>query len=139
MSQWLFGSLFAVGTMGLAYVMFRRRRKRGVLTLLARRQNPTREEFIALMIGDVSPETAVWMWDTVRLYTEPDLMPHPDDDLIGDLMIDDDDVGMNWLPEFAKVRGTNWKLWPDWPTGQVATVRHFARWLEQGLMAQSQR
>ena len=91
------------------------------------------------MTVDVSRETAVWMWDTVRFYTEPDLTPHPDDDMIGDLMIDDDDIGMDWLPEFAKGRGANWKLWPDWPKGQVASVRQFAQWLEQGLKAQGQR
>jgi len=102
--------------------------------LAKRRPNPTREQFIKLLAPDVDGDVASWLWDTTCPYYQP-LTPHPEDHLIKDARIDDDDVTMDWLPTFAKSRQLNWKDWPDWPKGWELTVRNFARWLQLGVDA----
>ena len=58
------------------------------------------------------------------------LTPHPDDHLIDDAMIDEDDVSMFWWGDFAHAKGLDEKTWPDWPQDWAFTVRNFARWLQ---------
>jgi hypothetical protein len=103
-------------------------------SLAKRRLNPTREQFIDLLAPDVDDDVAGWLWDTTCPYYRP-LTPHPEDHLIKDARIDDDDVTMDWLPAFAKSRQMNWKDWPDWPKDWELTVRNFARWLQLGVDA----
>lgn len=100
--------------------------------LATRRPSPTREQFLAMLADDVDEDVALWIWDQTTFYYRP-LTPHPDDHLIRDARIDDDDVTMDWLPEFAATRGLPWKEWPDWPAEWELTVRNFARWLQLGL------
>ena len=129
--EWLAVTLFVVGGLALwlavGCVVHRKAHQR----LAARRPNPTREEFLALMGQDVDPDIAEWMWDQLQVYYNP-LTPHPDDHLLKDACIDDGDVTMDWLPEFAKAQGLPWKQWPDWPQEWELTVRNFARWLQLG-------
>jgi hypothetical protein len=100
---------------------------------LARRENPTRDEFVAMLGGDVSPATAEFLWDTMIPYLMPKLTPHPIDHLALDLPIDDDDPTMEWLPAFAELHGRDHKDWPNWPSDWKGTVRNYAKWLESGL------
>lgn len=104
--------------------------------LAERRPSPTREQFVELLAQDADGDVAGWLWDTACPYYQP-LTPHPDDHLIADARIDDDDVTMDWLPAFAKSRNLNWKDWPDWPKDWELTVRNFARWLQLGVHASS--
>ena len=57
-------------------------------TLLARRANPTQDEFLAWLVPDVEVDTGNWFWNELLVYFRPALSPHPDDDLINDLPID---------------------------------------------------
>ncbi|MDE2435188.1 MAG: hypothetical protein KGM49_02905 [Sphingomonadales bacterium] len=97
---------------------------------LARRPNPTREEFLAELAPSVSPATAIFLWDTILPYVTPALTPHPDDHLWNDLPIDEDDVTMDWPSDFAKTHGRKLKSWPAWPDGTPVTVRNFGLWLD---------
>lgn len=132
MSEWLGALLVVTPIIATIFVVSKRQWKRNVQALLARRPNPTRVEFVELLSHDVPQDIAEWMWETVSFYTRPLLSPHPDDDLLSDLMIDDDDVYIDWLPQFAKEQGLDWKAWPDWPSQAPSTVRNFAIWLAHG-------
>ena len=100
--------------------------------LSLRRPSPTEKEFFELMEPDVARETAQWLWDQICIYTRP-LTPHPDDLLIDDLRIDEDDVTMDWHSDFAKIHGLIDDAWPDWPREWPITVRNYGRWLDCGL------
>lgn len=102
------------------------------LRLAARRPNPTKEQFFELMAPDCSPGVAEFLWGKASYYVEPRLTPHPDDDLINDLKIDDDDIGMDWPRDWAELQGFHESNLPDWPEGWPATVRNFGRWLDMG-------
>jgi hypothetical protein len=132
--EWLALTLFVLvgfaAYLTYGYHSLRKARRR----LSARRPSPTREEFIALLADDVDDDVAHWLWETALFYYEP-LAPHPNDHLITDARIDDGDITMDWLPEFAKSRGLSWKEWPDWPKDWDLTVRNFARWLQLGIEA----
>lgn len=129
--EWLAMTLFVGGALtvwlAIGFALLRKAQRR----LAAKRANPTRDEFLALMGQDVDPDIAVWMWDRLQVYYTP-LTPHPDDHLLKDACIDDGDVTMDWLPQFAKDQGLPWKQWPDWPQDWELTVRNFARWLKLG-------
>lgn len=101
----------------------------------ARRSNPTRGQFLTLMEPDCSPEVSEFLWEKVLNYIEPRLTPHPDDDLIKDLKIDDDDVGMDWPGEWAELRGFHESNFPEWPRDWPVTVRNYGRWLDLGPIA----
>lgn len=131
--KWLWIAGLVATVFLAAEVGYRIHRKRKARILLARRTNPTREEFLALMDSDADPAVADFMWDTIVFYTAPQVLPHPEDDLLTDYAIDDGDIAEDWLPDFAKSRGLNWKDWPDWPVGWPPTVRNFARWLQSGI------
>ncbi len=95
-----------------------------------RRNNPTEAEFLAMMAQDCSPEAAQFLWDQAAPYVAPRLTPHPDDLLIGDLCIDDDDIDMDWPRDWAREQGLVEDDLPDWPKGWPLTVHNFARWLD---------
>ena len=58
-----------------------------------------------MMRPDVSEQASAFLWKSALPYLEllrPALTPHPDDDLVSDLPIDDDDFGMDWPREWAE-------------------------------------
>jgi hypothetical protein len=98
----------------------------------ARRPNLTEAEFFALMAMDCSPEAARFVWEQALPYIAPHLTPHPDDLLIADLRIDDDDIDMDWTLAWAAQQGIAVSDLPDWPKDWPLTVRNFARWCDLG-------
>lgn len=131
MPEWLSLTLWVVVVLttviAWGFVSLRRAQR----TLAARRPNPSHGDFIALMADDVDPVVADWIWHQALPYYRP-ITPHPNDHLVKDARIDDDDITMGWFPDFAKQQGLDWKDWPDWPKDQELTVRNFARWLQSG-------
>ena len=129
--EWLAKTIFVMlvlaGWIAVGFYLHRKAQR----CLAVKRPNPTREEFLAMMGQDIDPDIAEWMWDQLQVYYTP-LTPHPDDHLLKDACIDDGDVTMDWLPEFAKTQGLPWRRWPDWPEGRDLTVHNFARWLQLG-------
>jgi hypothetical protein len=100
--------------------------------LAEKRPNPTRDEFLSMMRVDVDEDVSAWLWDQLQVYYRP-LTPHPDDHLIEEARIDDDDIGTDWMRDFAKAAGLDHgKAWPDWPAEWELTVRNFARFLQLG-------
>lgn len=87
------------------------------------------------MRPDTMEATANFLWDTAVIYLQPRLAPHPDDDLVRDLPIDDGDWSMDWPREFADLHGFSEMDYPDWPEGAAVTLRNYGRWLEAGLKA----
>ena len=120
----------------LALVIWRAVRNTGktIERTLARRPNPTKDEFLAQIAPDVSRATAEFLWATILSYVAPRLTPHPDDHLWQDLPIDEDDVTLDWPRDFAKSRGRDLRSWPDWPDDRPVTVRNFGCWLDSALV-----
>ena len=83
-----------------------------------------------MMAQDCSPQVAKFVWEKALFYVEPKFSPHPDDHLFDDLMIDEDDVEMDWTREWAERQGFHESNYPDWPEGWPATVRNFGKWLD---------
>ena len=131
MSDWLAVLAVAAG-LGLLFLVAWRNTRRQIAATIARRRNLTREEFLSAMLEDCSPEAATFLWDTALVYLEPRLTPHPDDDLVKDLPIDDDDWSMDWPTDFARQRGFHESNLPKWPDNQPVTIRNFGRWLSYG-------
>ena len=127
--EWLAATLFVVawlgGWLGPGFLGHRR----GLKRLAAKRPSPTEGEFMAMLADQVDPAIAEWLWHQALPYYTP-LTPHPDDHLIDDAMIDEDDVSMFWWGDFAHAKGLDEKTWPDWPQDWAFTVRNFARWLQ---------
>ena len=114
--------------MAYGYWSIRRAHQR----VAVRRLNPSKEQFLLLMAADCSAEVSEFLWSKTLSYIEPRLTPHPDDDLILDLKIDDDDIGMDWPRDWAEQRGFHESNLPDWPKEWPATIRNFGRWLDMG-------
>lgn len=87
------------------------------------------------MRPDVTEATAHFLWDTAALYLRPRLAPHPDDDLVRDLPIDNGDWSVDWPREFADLHGFSESSYPDWPSDWAVTMRNFGKWLDFGLDA----
>lgn len=133
--DWLLATLFVVGILAILFGVAWRNTKRQIRDTLARRPNPTEAQFMELMSGDVSEEAARFLWRTALPYLEfhkPPLAPHPDDDLVKDLPIDDDDISMDWPREWSEIRGFHDSNLPDWPKDWPATIRNYGRWLDMG-------
>ena len=96
------------------------------------RDNPSKEQFLAEMRSDCTLEVSDFLWEKTLYYVEPRLTPHPDDDLILDLKIDDDDIAMDWPREWAEQRGFHDSNLPNWPEEWPATIRNFGKWLDMG-------
>ena len=133
MPDWLIPATFFALVMGAVFFAAWCNMRRMIATTLARRANPTKHEFVAMLSKEVRPETAEFLWDSMIALVAPRLTPHPDDHLVHDLPIDPDEPAMDWMPEFAARHGVNAKHWPQWPDAQETTVRNFARWLDAGL------
>lgn len=128
--EWVAGTGFVVAALaiwlGAGSIMLRRAHAR----VAARRPNPTEAEFLAMMAQDCSSEAARFVLGQVLPYVTPRLTPHPDDLLIADLCIDDDDIDMFWAHDWVKRQGLAENDLPDWPTDWPLTVRNFARWCD---------
>ena len=133
MPDWLIAALAVSAGLAIHIALAARNTQRMIMKTNSRRENPTREQFVAMLNGEVSERTAIFLWDRISFLVKPRLTPHPDDDLSKDLPIDPDEPTMDWLPEFAKLHGRNHRDWPEWPQNWQATVRNFSRWLESGL------
>lgn len=126
--------LLVVGalTAGFAvlYWMAERGYRRRAPQVLARRPNPTRDEFIAAM-PEVDEDIAAFLWDELQPFGRPLLVPHPDDNITEDLAIDPDEPG-DWFLDFCRREGLNWRRFPAWPREQAPTIRAIALWLRDG-------
>jgi hypothetical protein len=129
--EWLALTLYACVALAVWMAWSFRSIRMAHRRLAEKRPSPDREQFLAMMRDDVDEDVAAWMWDELQVYYRP-LTPHPDDQLIDDVKIDDDDIGLDWLPAFAKAQGLDHRSWPDWPEGWALTVRNFARFLQLG-------
>src|SRR3546814_14559302 len=81
--------------------------------LAARRPNPTREEFVALLSEDAGPDIAIFLWTELTPHWKPGLTPHPDDDFVNDLPIDRAEP-QDWLERYTEAAEYDWQHWPDW-------------------------
>ena len=98
----------------------------------ASRPNLAEDQFIAAMAPDCTDKVSRFLWDQTIEYVRPRLTPHPDDDLILDLKIDDDDLAMDWPQEWAERQGFHHSNLPGWPDGWPCTIRNFGCWLDMG-------
>ncbi|MBA4164305.1 MAG: hypothetical protein C0510_06690 [Erythrobacter sp.] len=130
--EWLAKLLFVATFVAIIFSLGWRNTSRSIRELKERRISPSREEFLELMEPDVSPEASEFLWDTALFYIQPHLTPHPDDDLIKDLPIDEDDIGMDWPRDWAKQQGFHDSNLPEWPEGWLVTIRNYGRWLDMG-------
>jgi len=132
----LSGWWFAAGCVALFLIyslIAARRDKRQAAALAARRDNVGRERFIAMLAGDCERDVAEFLWDELLpewAYWPVGLTPHPDDDFLKDLPIDDEEP-QGWLEHYCNSRGLDWKRWANWDRSQPTTVRNFARWLSK--------
>ena len=76
---------------------------------------------------DCDEDVARFLWDELLDYWHP-LTPHPDDDILADLSIDDDEPN-DWRRDFCELNDLPFKDVALWPQHQFPTVRNFARWL----------
>ena len=83
-----------------------------------------------MMAPTCSPEAARFVWAQALPYVKPRLTPHPDDLLLDDLRIDDDDIDMDWARDWADQLGITERDLPEWPKDWPLTVRNFARWCD---------
>ena len=85
------------------------------------------DEFVVLLEADCDEDVARFLWDELIDYWRP-LTPHPDDDILADLLLDDEEPN-DWLAEFCDRNDLRLKDIALWPQHQVPTARNFARWL----------
>lgn len=131
--DWFVATIF-VGTFLITlFAAAWRNTKRQIMRTLAKRPNPTRAEFVSMMASSVSMEASEFLWDSAIPCLElnaPLLSPHPDDDLVQDLPIDDEDWSMEWPVLWAEQQGFHESNLPAWPEGWPATIRNYGRWLD---------
>ena len=130
--EWLVVTLWVISGLSIAMLYGFWSIRRAHRSVKASRPNPTKQQFIALMAEDCTPDVSNFLWEKALFYVEPKLTPHPDDDLILDLRIDDDDIAMDWPRDWAAQRGFHYSNLPDWPKEWPATIRNFGRWLDMG-------
>ena len=133
-SVWSIAAAIAVLLAIGRFLFFFRKVWRMVQRTKARRPNPSRDEFVALLSREVRPETAAFLWQRMA-FLLPTVSPHPDDHLWNDLPIDESEPTEDWVVDFARLHGADPNDWPEWPAGHPVTVRNYARWLERGLSA----
>ncbi len=130
MSGWWFAAI-CLGLYLLLWAHMAWDRKRRVTALAARRHNPTRDEFIALLAGDCEADVADFLWKQLADSWLPQATPHPDDNYLEDVPIDPEEQ-CDWLDAFCAAHHLSADDFPDWRNGEVTTVRNFARWLSDG-------
>ena len=140
--EWVFPTIFAVLFVLVLFAAAWRNNRRQIAESLARRANPSREEFFGLMGGDVSAEATQFLWTNVLAILQPSLTPHPDDNLARQLPIDSEEWRMDWPKAFADEHGFDRSAYPDWPKDWpkdwLPTLRNLGKWLDAGF-ASSQR
>jgi hypothetical protein len=135
MPGWVLAASFAALLAVVAALALFRHVWRMVQRTKARRPNPTRAEFVAMLRREVRPETAEFLWERMA-FLLPTVAPHPNDHLWNDLPIDESEPMVEWLVDYAHRHGLSAQDWPAWPAGSPCTVRNYARWLELGLARQ---
>lgn len=128
--EWLAGTLFVVGFLLIIGAVAWRNTARQIERTEAKRKSPTRDEFLQMMSGDVSEETALFLWDAATETMPVSITPHPDDDLAKDLPIADEDWSIHWSSEYAELNGFHASNLADWPEGWKPTLRNFGKWLD---------
>lgn len=118
----LLGPYFVLAVLG--EVKFARMKK----VLAKRRHSPTRDKFIDLLQTSCEPDIAELMWDELVDYYKPGMTPHPDDDFVHDLPIDEGERSL-WVEEFCERNDLNESDLDPWPSALATTVRNFAEWL----------
>ena len=139
---WLFPTLFVLGGLCIWFGIAWRNTSKQVRRISAQRSNPTEAEFMDMMLRDVSEEAAGFLWTTALPYLKffkAPLTPHPEDNLVNDLPIDDDDFGIDWPREWAELKCFHESNMPDWPEGWPVTIRNYGRWLDMAPAALSPR
>lgn len=135
MPEWLFATLFGAGFIAIICVMAWRNTKRLVARLIDRRPSPSKDEFLALMAPDVSHEASEFIWERSAIllaFGKDELAPHPDDHLVEDLPIDDEEWSMYWPQEWAELKDFHESNLYDWPGDWPVTIRNYGRWLDMG-------
>ncbi|MDJ0642020.1 MAG: hypothetical protein QNJ15_04315 [Erythrobacter sp.] len=135
MPEWLFATLFVGGFIVIVGAVAWRNTKRQLKRLVARRPSPSKDEFLEMMKPDVSREASEFIWDAVRShldYFDHALTPHPDDDLVDELPIADEEWSMDWPREWAERSGFHESNFHDWPKEWPVTIRNYGRWLDMG-------
>jgi len=130
--EWLAMTLWVIVFGGVIWFWAWRNTRKMISATLAKRPNPTKEDFLAILRADVALETAEFLWERAIVQLEPRLTPHPDDHMIDDLPLDEDEWSMDWPREFAEKQGFHESNLPDWPADWPVTVRNFGRWLDLG-------
>ncbi len=130
--EWMVVTLWVLTAVAIALVYGYLSIRRAHHRVAARRSNPSREQFLAEMKFDCTLEVSDFLWEKTLFYLQPRITPHPDDDLILDLKIDDDDIAMDWPRDWAELRGFHDSNLPEWPKDWPATIRNFGRWLDMG-------
>ncbi|MDP4573875.1 hypothetical protein Q9K02_01820 [Qipengyuania sp. G39] len=128
--EWLAVTLWVISALSIAMLYGFWSIRRAHRRVEASRPNPTKQQFIAMMEEDCSPEVSDFLWEKAVFYVEPRLTPHPDDDLILDLKIDEDDIAMDWPRDWAEQRGFHESNFPNWPNDWPGTIRNYGRWLD---------
>lgn len=133
MPEWLAATGFVVAALAIWLGTGSLLHRRAMARTAARRPNPTESEFLAMMVQDCSAEAARFVWEQALPYVERRLAPHPDDHLLDDLCIDDGDIDMDWISDWADRFGVPEHDLPEWPQDWPLTVRNFARWCDLAL------
>jgi hypothetical protein len=134
--EFAFGAAAFVILFAVIWVVGNRKFNRQKQLLAQRRPSPPRDEFIAMLASDCEADVVELMWDELLVFYRPDMTPHPDDDFLNDLAIDDEESN-DWLATFCKRNELREKDISDWSKGAPSTIREFARWLSknrQGLL-----
>ncbi|MFN2099449.1 hypothetical protein [Altererythrobacter sp. MF3-039] len=131
--EWLALTLFIAAFFVVLGTVAWRNTNRQIERTLGKRNNLTREEFIMKMTPDVTSETSGFLWDSAMSYLEvlkQEITPHPDDHLVDDLPIDDEEWSMDWPREWAERKSFHESNLPDWPEDWAVTIRNYGRWLD---------
>ncbi len=130
MIEFAFVGAIVVGVFAWLYFVGERKLARQKAILQARRANPTHDEFLALLETDCEADIADQLWNDLLLFYCPDMTPHPDDDVVQDMPIDDEEPN-DWLAHFCKINDMRVKDVSPWPQQQPATIRALARWFSE--------
>lgn len=128
MSGWYFAGICLLAYLVL-WIWVERKRTKDFIGLAAQRPSLSEKEFVAALAPDIDPDISKWLRDKIAEYIEPALTPHPEDDIVTDLHIDDDEAE-DWFLEFCHNFGHDADLAQDWPREQAVTVRNFLHWLQ---------
>lgn len=130
MTEFAVVSAIVICIFAWAHIAGERKLRQQKASLLVRRPNLTLDEFIDFLRDDCEPDIARLLWTELLVFYQPDMTPHPDDDVIQDMPIDHDEPN-DWLAQFCKINAMRVKDVLPWPQDRPATVRNLARWFSQ--------